>query len=151
MLLPSTLAGESSLLTVAALFDFQYGKSDATNRVHLLDDDSLRQVVSSKISAFLSEHEVTLPIVVGISDVALLRDVFREHGRSADLRADLRPTPPARLQPRRHRGRAAVLPDERAPTDVFPIREIGVIKCVLPVWDVPEVMLDAWRLMQNVV
>lgn len=54
-------------LPVAALFDFHYGKADATNRVHLVDDDSLRQVVSSKIASFLVENEITLPLVAGIS------------------------------------------------------------------------------------
>ncbi|MGA9312039.1 MAG: hypothetical protein WBV74_16975 [Pseudonocardiaceae bacterium] len=54
-------------LPIAALFDFHYGKANATNRVHLVDDGSLRDMVSSKISSFLAQNEITLPLVAGIS------------------------------------------------------------------------------------
>ncbi len=78
-------------LPVAALFDFQYGRADATNRVHLIDDDSLRQIVSSKIATFLTENEITSPIVAGISgggDSNTLVHGIRRHLEAASLPAE---------------------------------------------------------------
>lgn len=78
-------------LPVAALFDFQYGKTDATNRIHLVDDDSLRQVVSSKIASFLVEQEITPPLVAGISgggDSNTLVQGIRRYLESSSLPTD---------------------------------------------------------------
>lgn len=52
---------------VAALLDSQYGRPRAINRIHLLGEDSLRDIVCSKISAFLTDNDVGLPLVAGIS------------------------------------------------------------------------------------
>lgn len=78
-------------LPVAAMFDFQYGRAEATNRVHLIDDHTLRQVVSSKIAAFMSDNDIALPIVAGISgggDSNTLVHGMRRHLESASLPAE---------------------------------------------------------------
>ncbi|MBB5159652.1 hypothetical protein [Saccharopolyspora phatthalungensis] len=73
---------ERDPLPVAAMFDFQYGKADAANRVHLVDDHTLRQVVSAKVAAFLSQHDIAPPIVAGVSgggDSNTLVQGIRQH------------------------------------------------------------------------
>lgn len=52
---------------VVSLLDVQPGRPGASNKIHLIDEHTLRQVVFSKIEAFLSEHDVVLPLVAGIS------------------------------------------------------------------------------------
>jgi hypothetical protein len=75
-------------LPIAALFDFHYGKDNATNKVHLVNDGSLRDMVSSKISSFLTQNEITLPLVAGISgggDSNTLVQGIRRYLESASL------------------------------------------------------------------
>ncbi|MGH3694896.1 MAG: hypothetical protein ACRDRX_13070 [Pseudonocardiaceae bacterium] len=52
---------------VAALLDFEYGRRQPLGRIHLVDDSTLREIVSDQIVTFLQQHEVTTPIVAGIS------------------------------------------------------------------------------------
>ena len=52
---------------VAAMYDLRYAEKDPDHRVHLLDDEQLREIVFTKIADFLREHRVTPPLVAGIS------------------------------------------------------------------------------------
>ncbi|SHJ91616.1 hypothetical protein SAMN05421803_11196 [Nocardiopsis flavescens] len=67
-LLPRTLNVQAhSLDPVAAMYDLRYSEKNPEHRVHLLDDEQLREIVFAKIAAFLREYGVTLPLVAGIS------------------------------------------------------------------------------------
>ncbi|WP_231640600.1 hypothetical protein [Nocardiopsis sp. NRRL B-16309] len=67
-LLPFTLhTQEHSADPVAAMYDLRYAEKDPEHRVHLLDDDQLREIVFTKIADFLSVYRVTPPLVAGIS------------------------------------------------------------------------------------
>ncbi len=52
---------------VAALLDLQYGRQQPLSRIHLVDDGTLREIVSDQIVTFFQRHEVITPIVAGIS------------------------------------------------------------------------------------
>lgn len=52
---------------VAALLELEYGRRQPLSRIHLVDDDTLREIVSGQIVNFLQRYEVTTPIVAGIS------------------------------------------------------------------------------------
>ncbi|MGH3573416.1 MAG: hypothetical protein ACRDUW_16525, partial [Pseudonocardiaceae bacterium] len=52
---------------VAALLDLEYGRQQPLSRIHLVGDSTLREIVSDQIATFLQRHEVTAPIVAGIS------------------------------------------------------------------------------------
>lgn len=52
---------------VAALLDLEYGRHQPLSRIHLVDDDTLREIVSDQIATFLQRYDVTAPIVAGIS------------------------------------------------------------------------------------
>ncbi|WP_370943980.1 hypothetical protein AB5J62_33405 [Amycolatopsis sp. cg5] len=52
---------------VAGLLDIEYGRREPLSRVHLVDDDTLREMVSDQIVTFLQKHEVTTSIMAGIS------------------------------------------------------------------------------------
>lgn len=52
---------------VAGLMDIEYGRREPLSRVHLVDDGTLREMVSDQIVSFLQKHQVTTPIMAGIS------------------------------------------------------------------------------------
>ncbi|MGC7102947.1 hypothetical protein ACPZ19_50515 [Amycolatopsis lurida] len=52
---------------VAALFDLDFGRHQPLGRAHLVNDETLREVVANRIVSFLTEHAVTTPILAGIS------------------------------------------------------------------------------------
>ncbi|MFC9088047.1 hypothetical protein [Nocardiopsis dassonvillei] len=67
-ILPHTLhTREHSTEPVAAMYDLRYAEKDPEHRVHLVDDEQLREIVFTKIADFLRGYGVTPPLVAGIS------------------------------------------------------------------------------------
>lgn len=77
-------------LPVAALFDVQFGRPAVINRAHLLNAESLRDLVSTRAAATLRQHGVGVPLVAGISgggDSNTLVSGVRRHIQDAELDA----------------------------------------------------------------
>lgn len=91
-ILPHTLrAQEHSADPVAAVHDLQYAEKNPEHRVHLVDDEQIREIVFTKIADFLREYRVTPPLVAGISgggdSSSIVRGLDR-YIRAEGLRAD---------------------------------------------------------------
>lgn len=69
---------------VAAMFDVQYGRPQVLNRAYLVDDATLREVISAKITTFCRENRIAAPLVAGISGGGDSNTLVRGIRRYAD-------------------------------------------------------------------